>query len=52
MRRRATGWALLFVLGCLFLSAGCETMKGAAKDIENTNVNLQEADAWMREHLW
>ncbi|MFA5005619.1 MAG: hypothetical protein WC561_05825 [Candidatus Omnitrophota bacterium] len=50
------GCALLVLIVFMFISAGCETTKGAAsgiaKDTHNTWDNLKDTDQWMRDNLW
>lgn len=38
------GQMILVVVGCAFVFslAGCETLKGLGKDVENTGRNIQE----------
>jgi predicted small secreted protein len=52
---------LLFVplLLALFVISGCETVKGAAnglkKDVESLSdpdSPINQADAWVQEHMW
>ena len=43
---------LIGVLGILLFMQGCATIKGAQEGFKEDWKDLQEADGWVREHLW
>ena len=48
MKRAVWGYSVAVFLVCgiiLFISAGCETVKGMGRDIKNT-------DEWLRNNAW